>query len=325
MPPADPGTVNALLIAQDALPAIRDRRPSPDSQELYLMHTIQMAWSRTKAPLVACAIVVMLAVPSHAGAQSPLGSAKAFGVLGASTVTNTGPTTIRGNLGVSPGTAITGLASITLDGTVHAGDAVARRAQTDANSAFTLFSALPRTRDLSGMNLGGMSLTPGVYSFSSSAQLTGVLTLDFLGDPNSLFVFQIGSSLTTASLASVLVLNGGSNSGLYWLVGSSATLGTGTSFMGNLLARESITMTTGASVVCGRAIALTGAVTMDRNRVSNDCGAGDFGSGGFSGGIVPAVVPEPASILLLAAGLAGVGAMRWRRRTNQQPARSVVC
>ena len=278
------------------------------------MFNMQMTWSRVKVPSVACAIVAMLAAPSHIGAQNPLGLAKTFGVLGASTVTNTGPTTIKGNLGVFPGTAITGLGSITLNGSVHAGDAVARRAQADANSAFTLFSALPRTRDLSGLNLGGLSLTPGVYSFSSSAQLTGTLTLDFLGNPNSLFVFQIGSSLTTASLGTVLALNGGANNGLYWLVGSSATLGTGTSFMGNLIARESITMTTGAEIVCGRAIALTGAVTLDRNKVSNDCGAADFGSGGFSGGIAPQVIPEPASFLLLAAGLSGLGAMRWRRR-----------
>lgn len=278
------------------------------------MKMTKSAWSRVKVPSVTCAMIALLAAPSHIGAQSPLGSAKAFGVLGASTVTNTGPTTIRGNLGSSPGNAITGRGLITLEGTVHAGDAVASRAQTDANAAFTLFSAFPRTRDLSGSDLGGLLLTPGVYSFSSSAQLTGTLTLDYRGNPNSLFVFQIGSTLTTASLASVLVLNGGANNGLYWVVGSSATLGTGTSFMGNLLARESITMTTGAGILCGRAIALTGAVTLDRSRVSNNCGEADFGSGGFSGGFGTQVVPEPASFLLLAAGLSGLGAMRWRRR-----------
>jgi type VI secretion system secreted protein VgrG len=129
----------------------------------------------------------------------------------------------------------------------------------------------------------------GVYNFDTSAQLTGTLSLDFGGDPDALFVFQIGSALTTASASAVNVLDGGTNSGVYWQVGSSATLGTSTPFAGNILADQSITLDTTASILCGRAIALNAAVTMDTNTLSNDCladnisGPSDYGSGGYSG------------------------------------------
>jgi hypothetical protein len=169
-----------------------------------------------------------------------------------------------------------------------------------------------------------MTLTPGVYSFSSSAQLTGNLFLNFLGNPNSQFVFQIGSTLTTASNSSVSVLNGAGGDGLFWQVGSSATLGTGTAFAGNIIADQSITLNTGATIICGRAIALNGAVTMDNNTVSNDCsnggdfatGRSDFGTIGFSGanGTV-STTPEPSSLALLAPGcIALVGFIRRRAR-----------
>ena len=284
-----------------------------------------MSHTRTATTLARAALAT-LALSSITAAQGPLRSANPFAVLGGSTVTNTGPTTISGNLGVSPGTAITGLGSITLNGTVHAADGVAALAQQDARTAYNYFRSLAFTTDLSGINLGGHILTPGVYAFSSSAQLTGNLVLDFLGNPNAQFVFQIGSAFTSASGSSVSVLNGGAGSGVYWQVGSSATLGTTSSFMGNLIADQSITMTTGATIGCGRAIALIGAVTLDHNVITADCravgapgGPDDFGSGGFSGGVggvtPPAVVPEPSTFVLLGSGLFGLLVVR-RRRTR---------
>jgi hypothetical protein len=194
---------------------------------------------------------------------------KTFAVLGASTVTNTGPTNVTGNLGVSPGTVVTGFPPgvVVPPGTIHAGDAVAAQAQSDLTTAYNLYIGIPCTVDLTGQDLGGLTLTPGVYCFSTSAQLTGNLTLNALGNPNALFIFKIGSTLTTASGSGVAFINSARSDNVFWQVGASATLGTTTNFKGNIMAQASITLNTGA-VIEGRALARTGAVTLDSNAIT---------------------------------------------------------
>jgi len=210
-----------------------------------------------------------------------LGTADSFAVLAGSTGTNTGATiinsgstVINGNLGVWPGTAITGFPpGVLIGGTIHDSDAVAEQAQTDLTAAYVFAAGESCGTDLSGQDLGGMILTPGVYCFTSagpSAQLTGTLTLNALGDPNGVFLFQIASTLTTASGSSVVFTNGGQGDSLFWQIGSSATIGTTTSFAGNILALTSITLDHGANIGCGRALARNGAVTMDTNDISVD-------------------------------------------------------
>jgi hypothetical protein len=221
--------------------------------------------------LLIALIATFVAMTSTASAQVSLGSAQSYGVLGSTTVTNTGPTVVTGNVGLSPGTSVTGFPPGTVvSGAIHAADGNASLARTDATAAYNAAAGLPCTADLTGQDLGGLILTPGVYCFSTSAQLTGPLTLNFQGSPNALFVFKIGSTLTTASGSSVLLTNNGGATcpaNLFWQVGSSATLGTGTAFTGNILASSSITMNTGA-ILNGRALALNGAVTLSSNTMT---------------------------------------------------------
>ena len=205
------------------------------------------------------------------GAQTApaLGSAASFAVLGGQTVTNTGPTTIFGDLGVSPGSAITGFPPGSLTGgATHKADAVALQAQSDVTTAYDALAAQACTADVTGQDMGGKTLTQGVYCSTSSAQLTGTLTLDAQGNAAAVFIFKMVSALTTASNSSVSVINGGTACNVFWQVVSSATIDTTTHFVGNILALASITLNTGATIVPGRALAQTGAVTMDTNNVS---------------------------------------------------------
>ncbi len=281
------------------------------------------------------------------GFASILDSGDAFAVLGSSTVSNTGSSTVTGDVGLSPGPSIVGFAippaNVLVEGpgstglidgpglvtgTIRIRDGLAGLAQTNATAAWTGLKNMPFTSNLSGQVLGDggtlPTLTPGVYHFDTSAQLTGALTLDAEGNNNAFWVFQTGTTLKTASASSVALINPGANNGVFWQVGSSATLGTTTSFVGNILADQSVTLTTGANITCGRAFALNAAVTMDTNNISIACGQGTGGtSRGFTGGlkfdkkgeVVPGpVVPEPATMLLF--GLGGLSALGFRRRLS---------
>lgn len=195
-----------------------------------------------------------------------MGTEQRFAVLGGSAVTNTGSSVITGDLGLHPGTAITGFPPGLVTGETHAADAVALQAQTDTTATYIDLAGQACNTTVSA-DLGGNTLTPGVYCSASSMGLTGAVTLDAGGDPSAVWVFQMGSTLTTASNSSVVLTNGADPCNVFWQVGSSATLGTTTSFVGNIFALTSITLNNGASV-SGRVLARNGAVTLDDNTVT---------------------------------------------------------
>jgi hypothetical protein len=207
-----------------------------------------------------------IAAPPHAAAaEAPvgLGTAATYSVLGGQAVTNTGPSVLADNVGVSPGTAITGFPPGIANGDTHSADAHAAGAQSDLTIAYNDAAGRAPDSDIAG-DLGGLTLNSGVYNASSSIGLTGTLTLDAQGDPSAAFVFQVGSTLTTASASHVSMINGAQPCNVFWQIGSSATLGTTSTFTGTIMALTSITVTTGTTVQ-GRALARNGQVSLDTN------------------------------------------------------------
>ena len=235
------------------------------------------------AGLVACAGIAAEAQ----AAVIPLGTASTYAVLAASTDTNTGTTTISGDIGLYPGTSITGSGTIVqTNGTIHAADAIALQAKDDARTAYLVLKGLTGGTDISTQDLGAFTRTPGVYKYTSNAGLATSLTLSGAGQ----YVFQIGTDLLAASGSSINLTNGATADNVYFQVGSSATLDTTSKFVGTIIALTSDSLKTGATVD-GRVIALNGAVTLQGNTIT--------------------AVPEPSSMLVFA-GMTSLLAFRKR-------------
>ncbi len=230
------------------------------------MHQRRLA--RMCAALAVTGGVALAAVPVSAhAAEVGLGTSDSFAVLAGQSVTNTGPSVITGDVGVSPGSAIVGFPpGIVIDGTFHAADGVATQAQADLTTAYDVAALEPPATIAT--ELGGTTLTAGAYnSASGTFEITGTATFDAQGDPNAQFVIQTASTLVTASGSDVELINGAQACNVFWQVGSSATLGTGSDFQGNILALTSITATTGTDIT-GRALARNGSVTLDTNTIT---------------------------------------------------------
>lgn len=260
----------------------------------------------TAGLIVTVTMAVLAAAQGAANAATapPLGSAGSFAVLAATTVTSTGPTVVNGDLGVSPGTAVTGFPPGTVTGTVHPGDTAAATAQTDLTTAYN--NAAGQSPTVTGLtSLANQTLTPGVYNAASSLGVNGTVTLDGQGNQNAVFIFQIGSTLTTASATEIHLIDGAQPCNVFWQVGSSATLGTGSAFAGSILALTSITVTTG-DTVAGSVLARNGAVTLDSDTITAPTCTQTVAS--------PLVSPVSAAAAAGISGIAGLGWFLVRRR-----------
>lgn len=259
-----------------------------------------------------------------------LGTTSTFAVLAGSTITNTGTTTINGSaggnvdgnvggdVGLFPGTVFSGQTSAKISGVVHLADAVAIKAKDDLVTAYN--DAAGRTPITTiPSELGGRTLTPGTYvSEDGTFQITGKLTLDAKGDPNGVFVFKTASTLVTASASDVNLINSARFCRTFWQVGSSATLGTNSHFVGHILAMQSITATTGATVQ-GQLLARNGAITLDTNTITNGyCATTTTAPATVTGGVLPKTSTHLYELLLIGAILTLVGALGWRKRKSYE-------
>ena len=272
------------------------------------------------------ALLLWTALSVCLDAQISLGpTVGTFGVLAGSTVTNTGNTLVTGNLGVSPGTAITGITGIApggpglVSGTIHSADSAAAQAQSELTAAYNATAGAASTASKNG-DLGGQTLFAGVYTASSSLGITGTVTLDAQNNANAQFIFQVGTALTANVGSSVNLINGALPANVFWQVGSSATVGTGASFSGNILAFSSISLGTNATLQ-GRALARNGAVTLLANTITMPATLGGSGGGSPAPGSGPSgggllAAPAPSSLILVALALVCAGIYRSRKRLS---------
>jgi len=234
------------------------------TRPLHLLSVAVLGLSTTAALLILGAVV---GAPAASAAQAPvgLGTDTSFAVLAGQTITNTGPSVISGSIGVSPGAAITGFPPGTVNnGTRHAADGVAGQGQLDLTTAYNSAAGRTPVTVESNPDLSGQTLAPGVYKGTSTLSLTGTVTLNGQNDANSVFIFQAASTLITASGSRVSLTGGATWCNVFWQVGSSATLGTNSTFVGNIMALTSASLNTGATVM-GRVLARNGAVTLQDN------------------------------------------------------------